>query len=39
MSIIENSSGYGSFGEGLAKNKFGADMLGLSRPKTPLNLC
>jgi hypothetical protein len=26
-------------GNGLAKNKFGTDMLGLLRPKTTLNLC
>jgi hypothetical protein len=29
MPIIENSSGDGSLGDGLAKNKFGTDMLGL----------
>jgi hypothetical protein len=39
MPIIENSSGDGSLGNGLAKNKFGTDMLGLLSPKTYLNLC
>jgi hypothetical protein len=39
MPIIENSSGDGSLGNGLAKNKFGTDMLGLLSPKTSLNLC
>jgi hypothetical protein len=28
-----------SLGHGLAKNKFGTDMLGLLSPKTSLNLC
>jgi hypothetical protein len=39
MPIIENSSGDGSLGDSLAKNKFGTDMLGLLSPKTSLNLC
>jgi hypothetical protein len=39
MPIIENSSGDGSLDDGLAKNKFGTDMLGLLSPKTSLNLC
>jgi len=39
MPIIENSSGDGSLGDGLAKNKFFTDMLGLLSPKTTLNLC
>jgi hypothetical protein len=39
MPIIENSSGDGSLGNGLAKNKVGTDMLGLFSPKTSLNLC
>jgi hypothetical protein len=39
MPIIENSSGDGSLGDGLAKNKFGTDMLGLLSPKPTLNLC
>jgi hypothetical protein len=39
MPIIENSSGDGSLGNGLTKNKFGTDMLGLSSLKTSLNLC
>jgi hypothetical protein len=39
MPIIENSSGDDSLGNGLAKNKFGTDMLGLLIPKTSLNLC
>jgi hypothetical protein len=39
MPIIENSSGDGSLGDGLAENKFGKDMLGLLSPNTPLNLC
>jgi hypothetical protein len=39
MPIIENSSGKGSLADGLAKNKFGTDMLGLLSPKTSLNLC
>jgi hypothetical protein len=30
MPIIENGNGDGSLGDGLAKNKFGTDMLGLS---------
>jgi hypothetical protein len=34
MPIIENSSGDGSLGDCLAKNKFGTDMLGLLSPKT-----
>jgi hypothetical protein len=38
MPIIENSSGDGSLGDCLAKNKFGTDMLGLLSPKTSLNL-
>jgi hypothetical protein len=38
MPIIENSSGDGSLGEGLAKNKSGTDMLGLLSPKTSLDL-
>ncbi len=29
----------GSLGDGLAKNKFGTDILGLLSPKTSLNLC
>ncbi len=36
---LENSSGDSSLGDGLAKNKFGTDMLGLLSPKTSLNLC
>jgi hypothetical protein len=39
LPIIENSCGDGSLGNGLAKNKFGTDMLGLLRPKTAQNLC
>jgi hypothetical protein len=39
MPIIENSSGDGSLGGGLAKNKFETDMLGLLSPKISLNLC
>jgi hypothetical protein len=39
LPIIENSSGDGSLGNGLAKNEFGTDKLGLLRPKTTLNLC
>jgi hypothetical protein len=39
MPIIENSSSDGSLGDGLAKNNFGTDMLGLLNPKTSLNLC
>jgi hypothetical protein len=39
MPIIENSSDDGSLGDGLAKNKFGTDMLGLFISKTSLNLC
>jgi hypothetical protein len=39
MPIIENSSGDGSLGDGLPKNKFGTDMLGLLSPKTSLYLC
>jgi hypothetical protein len=38
MPIFENSSGDGSLGDGLAKNKFGTDMLGLLSPTTILNL-
>jgi hypothetical protein len=38
MPIIENSCGDDSFGDGLAKNKFGIDMLGILSPKTSLNL-
>jgi hypothetical protein len=38
MPIIENSSGDGSLGNSLAKNKFGRDMLGLLSTKTSLNL-
>jgi hypothetical protein len=37
--IIKNSSSDGSFGDGLAKNKFGTEMLGFLSPKTSLNLC
>jgi hypothetical protein len=39
MPKIENSSGDDSLGDGLAKNMFGTDMLGLLSPKTSLNLC
>jgi hypothetical protein len=39
MPIIKNSSGDGSLGDSLAKNKFITDMLGLLSPKTSLNLC
>jgi hypothetical protein len=39
MPIMENSSGDGSLGGGLAKYKFGKDMLGLLSPKTSLNDC
>jgi hypothetical protein len=39
MPIIENNSGDDSLGGGLAKNKFGTDMLGLLSQKTSLNLC
>jgi hypothetical protein len=39
MTIIENSSGDYSLGNGLAKNKFSTVMLGLLSPKTSLNLC
>jgi hypothetical protein len=39
MPVIENRSGDGSLGNGLAKNKFGTDMLGLLSPKTTQNLC
>jgi hypothetical protein len=39
MPIIENSSGDDILGDGLAKNKFGTDMLGLLSPKISLNLC
>jgi hypothetical protein len=39
MPIIENSSSDDSLGDGLAKNKFGTDMLGLLSQKTSLNLC
>jgi hypothetical protein len=39
MPIIENSSGNGSLGDGLAKNKFGTAMLGFLSPKASLNLC
>jgi hypothetical protein len=39
MPIIENSSGDGSLGDGLTKNKFSTDMLGLLSPKTSVNLC
>jgi hypothetical protein len=38
MPIIENNSGDGSLGVGLAKNKFGTDVPGLLSPKTSLNL-
>jgi len=37
--IIENSGGVGSSADGLTKNKFCTDMLGLLSPKTTLNLC
>jgi hypothetical protein len=39
MPIIENISSDGSLGNGLAKNKFGTDMLGVLSPKTTINLC
>jgi hypothetical protein len=39
MPIIENSSGDGSLGNGLAKNKVGTDLLGVLSPKTTINLC
>jgi hypothetical protein len=39
MPIIENSRGDGSLGNGLAKNKFGTDVLGVLSPKTTINLC
>jgi len=39
MPIIENSGPDGSLGNGLAKNKFGIDMLGVLSPKISLNLC
>jgi hypothetical protein len=39
MPIIENSSGDESLGDGLAKNKFDTDMLGLLSPKISVNLC
>ena len=39
MPVIENSSGDGSLGNGLAKNKFDTDMLGVLSPKTTINLC
>jgi hypothetical protein len=39
MPISENISGDGSLGDGLAKNKFGTDMLGFLSPKASLNLC
>jgi hypothetical protein len=39
MTIIENSSGDGRLGNGLAKNKFGTNMLGVLSPKTTPNLC
>jgi hypothetical protein len=38
MPNIENNSGDGSLGDGLAKNKFSTDVLGLLSPKTSLNL-
>jgi hypothetical protein len=37
--LLKNSSGNDSLGDGLAKNKFSTDMLGLLSPKTSLNLC
>jgi hypothetical protein len=39
MPVIENSSGDGSLGKGLAKNKFDTDVLGVLSPKTTINLC
>jgi hypothetical protein len=39
MPIIENSSGDGRLGNGLAKNKVGTDVLGVLSPKTTINLC
>jgi hypothetical protein len=39
LPIIENSDGDGSLADGLAKNKFCTDILGLLSPKTTLNLC
>ncbi len=39
LAIIENSGGDGSLAEGLAKQKFCTDILGLLSPKTTLNLC
>jgi hypothetical protein len=39
MPIIENSGGDGNLGDGLTKNKFGTDMLGILSSKTSLNLC
>jgi hypothetical protein len=39
MPIIENNGSDGSLVDGLAKNKFCKDMLGLLSPKTTLNLC
>jgi hypothetical protein len=39
LPIIENSDGDGTLANGLAKNKFFTDMLGLLSPKTSLNLC
>jgi hypothetical protein len=37
MPIIENSIGDGSWGNGLVKNKFGTDVLGVLSPKTTIN--
>jgi hypothetical protein len=37
--VIENRGSDGFLGNGLAKNKFCTDMLGLLSPKTTLNLC
>jgi hypothetical protein len=39
LSIIESRGGNGSFADGLAKNKFCTDMLGLLSLKTTLNFC
>jgi hypothetical protein len=39
MPLIENSNGDGSLGNGLAKNKFDTDVLGVLSPKTTQNLC
>jgi hypothetical protein len=39
MPVIKNSSGDGSMGNGLAKNKFDTDVLGVLSPKTAINLC